>query len=220
MTRFCYTLSSLGYLRRDARKRYHLTPRVLSLGYAAVSGLGWRRVAEEHMRLLSQEIGASVNLSILEDGEALILNRVKERILPYDLRIGSKLPLYCSAVGKVLVAFGPPEAAEGIFRRMDFKPITHKTITNLEDLRRDLAMARERGYAVNDEELSEGIRSLAAPIRGEDGWVMAALGISVSSIDYTLHTLVKELAPKVIRLADNINRSIKEMELDTRNQGR
>lgn len=109
-TRCCYTLQSLGFLHRDLQRQYHLTPKVLKLGYAKVSRKGWLNTARYHMEALSKKIGETVNLSILDGYKVLYVARIKtEKILPFGLRIGSELPAHCTAMGKVLTAYAPPE---------------------------------------------------------------------------------------------------------------
>jgi len=208
-TRICYTLRRLGFIGRDRQRRFFLTPKVLSLGHAAVSSLGWRNVAQHYLERLSADIGETVNLSVLDGAELVYIARVNtDRILPFDLQLGSRLPVYCTAMGKVLMAFSPPETVSAVLEQVSFAPLTHRTITNREDYLHELEKVRAKGYAVNDEELSVGLRSVAAPIMDGQGRSRAAINIAVPTTRYTLTRLEEELAPAALRTAREIMRAL------------
>lgn len=212
-TRFCYTLSKLGYIKRDAQLRYHLTPHVLSLGYASIRSSGWIKIAQHYIEELSKEIGETVNLAILDDGEIIYLVRVKtEQILPYDLMIGSKLPIHCTSMGKVLLAFGLEEKTRDLLANLNLKPFTHRTIIRKDSLLEEIEKIRKRGYAISDEEFSIGLRSVATPLFCDSGYAVAAINIAVPTKRYTEADLETKLVPKIINLAKTIGRSLKEVE--------
>ena len=109
-TRLCYTLTELGFIRRDGQKRYRLTPKVLTLGYPDICSLDWQDIARYYLERLFEAVQETVNLSVLEGPEILYLIRIRKRkYLPFDIRIGTRLPVYCTAMGKVLMAMGPPD---------------------------------------------------------------------------------------------------------------
>ncbi|MBU0517299.1 MAG: IclR family transcriptional regulator [Proteobacteria bacterium] len=212
-TRCCYTLSQMGFVHRDAQRRFYLAPKALLLGYAAVSRLGWRNVAREYMEALNKDIRETINLSILEGVEILYIIRIKtEKILSYDLQIGSRLPLYCTSMGKSLMAFTPPDQVRRIFKDIEFKPLTHRTITNLEDYLRELEEVRRKGYSINDEELSVGLRSVAAPIPDREGRAMAALNIAVPTKRVSREELEAHLAPRAMETARRIQEAVAALE--------
>ncbi|MFZ5587968.1 MAG: IclR family transcriptional regulator [Thermodesulfobacteriota bacterium] len=214
-TRCCYTLARLGYVVRDENRRFHLTPRVLTLGYAAVRRLGWRQVALAYMRQLSQTINETVNLSVLEGSELIYVGRINTaRILSFELQIGSRLPLHCTSMGKALLAFSPPDKAGAIIDRLKFEPLTHRTITNQADYLAELKRVRAKGFAINDEELSVGLRSVAAPVLDAQGWALAALNIAVPTQRYTREQVEKHLAPQAVACAAEISRALRAMDLD------
>ncbi len=214
-TRVCQTLSSLGFVRRDAKRRYHLTPKVLLLGYAAVSRLGWLGAAQHYMEALFEEVRETVNLSVLEGREILYIRRLNTgNILPYDLQIGSKLPLHCTSMGKALIAFQPEERAREILESLEFRPMTHQTITSLEEYLTELETVRRKGYAINNEELSVGLRSVAAPILDREGRSMAAVNIAVPTKRYSRGELEDQLAPKVVGAAQDISEAVLAMSPD------
>jgi len=211
--RFCHTLCYLGFIYRDPQKRYKLTPKVFTLGYAVIRSQDWFEVAQYYLETLFKEIHETVNLAILEGNEIMYVKRIKiENILPFDLQIGSKLPVYCTSMGKCLMAFGPPEKVQSILKTLKFKPFTHRTTTCLEDYLEELDKVRKKGYAVNDEELSIGLRSIAAPIRDKDGWAKAALSIILPTKRFSLYDAEEVFAPHAIRTADEISHALIGMD--------
>ena len=116
-TRFAYTLIQLGFIYRDAQRRYGLTPKVLTLGYSVIRRQDWLKVAQYYLQRLFREIEETVNLAVLDGKEILYLIRIKkgEDILPFDLQIGSKLSVHCTSMGKILMAFGQEGSAPGEF---------------------------------------------------------------------------------------------------------
>jgi IclR family pca regulon transcriptional regulator len=213
-TRLCYTLTELGFIQKDGQRRYHLTPKVLTLGHSYISGLAWQEVAQHYLESLFKEVQETVNLSILEGSEIIYLFRIRKRkYLPFDIQIGTKLPVYCTAMGKVLMAMGPPKKIRSILKKLEFKPLTARTIKNLEKFKDELDKVRKRGYAINDEELSIGNRAVAAPIIDKKGYAVAAINIAVPTTEYSRSQMEKTLAPQVMRTAREISRALIKMEV-------
>lgn len=212
-TRFCYTLAQLGFISRDSQLRYHITPRVLSFGYAAIRGLDWQKVAHFYLDQLSKDTRETVNMSVLSGDEILYLIRIKtEKILPFDLQIGSKLPVYCTSMGKVLMAFVSEKKIRPILSRLHFRSLTHRTITGFKEYQKELGLTKRRGYAINDEELSVGLRSAAAPIRDAHGSTIAAINIAVPTKRFSRIALENLLVPKLVETAEEISRALRDME--------
>ncbi len=212
-TRLCYTLGELELLQRDSQRRYHLTPKVLTLGYSYISGLDWRKVANFYLERLFKEIQETVNLAIPEGPDIVYLLRIRKRkYLPFDIRIGTKLPVYCTAMGKVLMALGHPEKTKPILKQLTFKPLTSHTITNLKDFLKELDQVRLKGYALNDEELSIGNRAIAAPILDDKGFAVAAINLAVPTARYTRKEVEEKLAVPVLTAGRNISEALLKMK--------
>jgi IclR family pca regulon transcriptional regulator len=212
-TRLCYTLTELGFIQKDGQRRYHLTPKILTLGHSYISGLAWQEVAQYYLERLFKEVQETVNLSILEGSEMIYLFRIRKRkYLPFDIQIGTKLPVYCTAMGKVLMALGPSERTKPILKALEFKPLTARTITSLDKFMDELERVRKKGYAINDEELSIGNRSVGAPIMGKQGYAVAAINIAVPTTEYSRSQMEKILAPQVIRTCREISEALMKME--------
>jgi len=213
-TRLCYTLTELGFIQKDGQRRYHLTPKVLTLGHSFISGLAWQEVAQHYLENLFKEVQETVNLSILEGPQIIYLFRIRKRkYLPFDIQIGTKLPVYCTAMGKILMAMGPPKKIGSILKKLEFKPLTARTITRLDKFLEELGKVRKKGYAINDEELSIGNRAVAAPIVDKQGYAVAAINIAVPTTEYSRGQMEKTLAPQVMKTAHEISGALIKMEV-------
>jgi IclR family pca regulon transcriptional regulator len=205
--RFTYTLLRLGYLARDEEtKKFRLGQRAVVLGLSIVKHSNLRKVAFPHLEKTSKEIGETVNLAILDGTEIVYIERIKtQQILNINLEVGSRLPAYCTSMGKAILAFLPRKELEDLLKEMKLMSQTSNTITSKEALKRELETVRRRGFATNNEELSHGLRSVAAPVREAGGKVIAAVNIAVPSSRVQLKRLETDLARKAIETADRIS---------------
>jgi len=208
-TRLCYTLTELGFLHRDSQKRYHPTPKVLTLGTSIISGLDWLELCRHYLERLFEEMQKTVNFAVLEGDEILYLIRIrKEKYLPFDIRMGTKLPLYCTAMGKVILAFGDPEKTGPIIEKLEPRQLTPRTITDPNLLMEELNRVRASGYAINDEELTSLARSVAAPILNHQGFAVAAVNIASPTTKCSLKEMVEIIAPRLIEVAREISAAL------------
>ncbi len=214
--RFCHTLIKLGFLQRNREKLYYPTPRILSLGYKSIQGMTWLDVTEFYLESLSMQVEEAVGLLILDENEVLYLKRVvkKEHLLPYDVQIGAKFPVYCTSVGKALLAFRPREDAINILKNIEFKPLTHRTITSFEEYLNELDFVNQNGYAISDEELSVGLRSIAVPVRNPEGTAIFAININVPTKRHDIKYLSKVIAPHALRSAEDIGKALEDIGWD------
>src|SRR3954462_1595005 len=187
--RFLLTLVKLGYVPL-ADGRFSLRPRVLDLGYAYLSSLSLPDVAQPHMEALVAKVNESSSISVLDDTEVVYVVRVPtRRIMSITLAVGTRLPAYATSMGRVLLANLPEEELEERLARVEFKPLTKRTVKDATALRKVLAGVRKQGYALTDQELEEGLRSVAVPIRDSSGDVVAALNVSVHASRATVPAL-------------------------------
>ncbi|MBG0562793.1 IclR family transcriptional regulator [Actinoplanes aureus] len=183
--RYVATLARLGYLEQDPEtKKYSLGPRVVDLGFAAVNSLEINRVAAPYLQALADETGYTVSMAVLDGTDIIYVERRRSCraggfAMGLNLHVGSRLPAYCTSMGKVLLAYQEPGVLRGLLDRTDFARRGPKTLTNREQLTAALARIRQSGVAVNDEELASGLRSVAAPVRDRTGQVVAAVNIAV-----------------------------------------
>jgi IclR family pca regulon transcriptional regulator len=208
--RLTYTLQCLGYVdRENETKKFRIGPKTITMSLRAMRNLNLRNVAFPLLEKTSKEIGETVNLAILDGVEIVYLERIKtQQILNINLEIGSRLPAFCTSMGKVMLAYLPEDRLEELLNRMKLSPLTPKTITRKEDIKKELKKVRMRGFATNNEELAAGLRSVAAPIRNVRGEVIAAVNIAVPSIRVSQKKLETTLAQKVMETAQQISSNL------------
>jgi IclR family transcriptional regulator, pca regulon regulatory protein len=210
--RLCHTLVVLGYVHRDGRKRYFLTPKVLTLGYSYLAALPNSHVIHNHLREMSDEINETVNLSILEDTDVIFLMRIAKKGYPlFDIRTGTRLPAYCTAMGKAILAFTAPATRAAVLGRSTFQPLTTKTIRHREQFERQLNDVVRCGYAVNDEELFIGNLAVAAPVLNARGRAVAAINIGVRTTEYSVERMIEAFAEVVVSHARAVSASLQAM---------
>jgi IclR family pca regulon transcriptional regulator len=211
--RFLLTLVDLHYVRHDGG-RYSLTPRILELGYAYVASLSLPEVAEPHLEALASDTGELPALSVLDGADIVCVARVPvQRLMTVAINVGTRLPAYATATGRVLLAALGDEELGDYLATAELRPLSVRTITDADALRDDLERVRAQGYSIVDQELERGLRSVAAPIRGSRGQVIAAVNLAVHEGRRTLKALREELLPPLRATAAAI-------EADLRASGR
>ncbi|WP_164702898.1 IclR family transcriptional regulator [Modestobacter sp. KNN46-3] len=207
--RFLLTLVELGYVRFDGRL-FALRPRVLELGYAYLSGLSLPEVARPHMEQLAADLHESCSLSVLDGEEIVYVARVPtKRIMTVAINLGTRFPAHATSMGRVLLASRPENERERYLQTAQLAALTPFTVTDPDRLRRALEETRAQGWALVDQELEEGLRSIAVPVRDGDGAVLAAMNISASARHSTPEAVRDELLPPLRAAA-------REIELDLR----
>jgi len=199
--RFLLTLVRLGYVRQDGN-RFSLRPRVLELGYSYLSALSLPELAQPHMETLVAQVNESSSIAVLDDTEIVYVVRVPtSRIMSITIAVGTRLPAYPTSMGRVLLAALDPEALDERLARMQIRSLTPTTVADVERLRRQLDRVRAQGWAAVDQELEQGVRSVAVPIRDAAGVVSAALNVSVHASRMTMPTLRKQVLPQLLQTA-------------------
>jgi IclR family transcriptional regulator, pca regulon regulatory protein len=210
--RFLLTLVRLGYVRQNG-STFSLRPRVLELGYAYLSALSLPEVAMPHMETLVAEVNESSSVAVLDDVDIVYVARVPtRRIMTITIAVGTRLPAYATSMGRVLLAGLPRNALEERLERMELEPLTPTTVSSVEALRERIDRVRSANWAAVDQELEQGVRSAAVPVRDAAKNVVAALNISVHATRMTMQTLRREVVPRLHRTAEAI-------EVDLRAQG-
>jgi IclR family transcriptional regulator, pca regulon regulatory protein len=206
--RFLLTLARLGYVRTDGRF-FSLTPRVLELGYAYLSSLSLPEVAEPHMEALVAEVNESSSVSVLDGQDVVYVARVPvSRIMTVAISVGTRFPAYATSMGRVLLAGMTDAELDEYLSRVDMQRLTPKTLTTPTALRAELAKVRAQGFAMVDQELEEGLRSAAAPIRDRTGKVIASLNISAHASRTSLEAMRRALVPPLLAAAARISADI------------
>ncbi|GAA3243423.1 IclR family transcriptional regulator [Nonomuraea helvata] len=202
--RFLLTLEDLGYVRSDGRL-FALTPRVLELGYAYLSSLSLPQVADPHLERLAAEVHESASVAVLDGEDVVYVARVATaRIMRVTISIGTRFPAYCTSMGRVLLAALPPDSLDAYLERASLRRLTSHTIVLPAALRAELGKVRGRGWAMVDQELEEGLRSIAAPIRDRSGRTVAAVNVSTHASRTTLQAARRDLLPPLLATAAKI----------------
>lgn len=204
--RFLRTLEELGYVRQTEHGRYSLTPRVLELGYGYLSSVTLPEVAQPHLEVLSAAVGESVSASVLDDGDIVYIARVPtRRIMSLRISIGTRFPAAVTSMGRVLLAQLSDEELGRVLALRPLESRTSHTISSQDALRQELSIVREQGYALVDEELETGLRSVAVPVRrGAKGPVVAAVNVSTSTARHSVEAIIGELLPPLLHAAEQI----------------
>lgn len=192
------TLEHLGYLHSSGRA-YSLTPRVLGLGYAYLSSLGFRAVARPIADALMRETGETCSIGVLDRGDVVYVLRCEaRRIIRIDLTAGSRIPAYVNSMGRVLLAALPERELQRYLTALKPVAVTRRTVVRKDDLKRVIAGVRAAGWCYIEGEVEEGIAGIAAPIRDRDGATVAALNLSLVHSRYSQRHIKSGLLPKLL----------------------
>jgi IclR family pca regulon transcriptional regulator len=206
--RILHTLEALGYARSDGRD-FELTPRVLDLGYAYLSSMDLSSIAEPAMEALTQQTSEACSAAVLDGSEIVYVARVPtKRIMAISLGLGSRLPAHATSMGRVLLAALSREEVDALIGPGPLSALTSRTITKPADLHDELDRVRKQGWALVDQELEDGIRSIAAPLRNRSGRVIAALNISSHAGRVNLETIRREFLPALLQTTETINEQL------------
>jgi IclR family pca regulon transcriptional regulator len=212
--RYVATLAKLGYLQQDPdSKRYRLGPKVLDLGFSALNSMDLLEISAPHLRRLSDETQRTVNLAILDGTDVVYIERCRsarpgQQEIDLNLHVGARLPAYCTAMGKAILAFLPEQRLAELIAQIDFVPRGPNALTDPKAFREELDKVRASGLAVNDEELAYGLRSIAAPIYTHSGEVVAAVNLAVHRTMVSMDELLERFGPAVTRAAQDISLSM------------
>ncbi len=202
--RLLHTLVTLGYVCTDGRT-FELTPRVLDLGFAYVSSLQLPDIAQPFMEELSDRVHESVSASVLDGTQIVYVARVNtQRIMGISLAIGSRLPAAWTSMGRVLLAGLDAVALDAFLEHLVVAGPTMQSINDIEALRAEIDTVRTQGYALIDQELEVGIRSVAAPLRDRRGRTLAAVNVGTHAARVTLKELRGVILPNLLSTARSI----------------
>ena len=206
--RFLHTLVSLGYTATDGRE-FWLRPHVLELGYAYLSSISLPELATPHLRHLVDQVDESSSVSVLDGSDVVYVARVPtRRIMTVAISVGTRFPAYATSMGRVLLAGLPADRLDAVLAATTFEALTPKTISSADELRAALARVRERGWAMVDQELELGLRSIAAPIHDARGKTVAAVNVSASATQGSAADVRKRLLPTLLETAVQIEKDL------------
>lgn len=207
--RFLLTLVRLGYVRSDGRE-FSLRPRVLELGYAYLSGLALPDVAAPHMEEMVARLHESSSISVLDGQHVVYVVRMPtKRIMTVAISVGTRFPAYATSMGRVLLAALPEEELERYLADATLSPLTDRTVTDPARLRELLAQVAQQGYSIVDQELEEGLRAVAAPIRGAPDVGTAAINVSAHASRVSMAALQEQILPVLLETAAQIEADLR-----------
>lgn len=203
--RFLHTLVSMDYASTDGTE-FRLTSRVLELGHSYLSSLSLPDIAQPRLEDLSRRIGESSSMSVLEGSDVVYVSRVPvRRIMAVSITIGTRFPATATSMGRVLLADLPAHELDAILDAGDLPAPTPRTCTSPDQLRAELQSVREQGFALVDQELEVGLRSVAAPVRTPGGRTVAAVNVSTRTEVHDLDDLHSRIIPELVATAATIS---------------
>ncbi len=208
--RYVITLVALGYLEQGASRKYRLGMRVTDLGMSALNSTGLREHSHPYLEELRQRTSFTVNLSVLDGEEILYVDRARsfrrgQHKIDLGLQSGSRLPAYCTSMGKLLMAHLPETQRRDLLAEIKLGKRGPNTITSKRALRDEFDGVLSTGLAVNDEELAAELHSISAPVRNANREVIAAVNMAAHSSMISLEELVEALSPHLVSTADRIS---------------
>lgn len=202
--RFLITLEALGYVDFDGRV-FSLRPSVLQLGYAYLSSLSLAEIAQDHLETLASKSHESCSASVLDGEDIVYIARAStNRIMTIGLSVGTRLPAYCTSMGRVILASHDDEL-EHYLATANLQARTENTITDPDELRDELLKVREQGWCLLDQELELGVRSVAVPLHDATCEVVAAINMSSHASQVSLERLTEEFLPMLKASAEQID---------------
>nr|WP_137819665.1 IclR family transcriptional regulator C-terminal domain-containing protein [Pseudomonas sp. 2FG] len=204
--RCLYTLMKLGYVTTDGRT-YSLLPKVLTLGHAYLSSTPLAVTAQPILDRLSEQLHEACSIATLEGDEILYLARsaTPQRLISVDLSVGSRLPAYCTSMGRILLAALDDAALSDYLGHADLQVKTSRTVHTPEALRASIEEIRRQGWVVIDQELEVGLRSVAVPVRDSAGQVLAALNVGTHAGRVTRKELESRFLPALLEASKELS---------------
>ncbi|PLU68561.1 IclR family transcriptional regulator [Sinorhizobium medicae] len=208
-TRRCLlTLWELGYAAYDG-KFFTVTPRVLRLGIGCLASLPIPRIVQPYLDALSEKIGQSSSVSILDETEIVYIARAAQRrVMSISLMPGSRLPAYCTSMGRVLLAALSEDEARSTLEKSALVARTEHTETDIERLLADIKETRERGYAAIDQEVELGLVSVAVPLKATGGRVVAAANIGMAASGRSMKEVIDHYLPPLLELQADLRQTL------------
>jgi DNA-binding IclR family transcriptional regulator len=199
-------LERSALIERTPENRYRLGMKLYELGNRAVEQVDLRTRVHPYFRRLAAHVGETVHLSVLQKTSIVYLDKVEpNRRVCVSSKTGTSNPVYCTSMGKAMLAFQPPEVIEQIVSKIRFVRYTHKTIMSREALMKALERVRRRGYAIDDQEIEAGVRCVGAPIFDEHRRAIAAVSVSGPTSRIT--------APNMPDIAEHLLRCCRDISL-------
>jgi|TARA_R110000796_G_C14571076_1_gene435742 IclR family pca regulon transcriptional regulator len=206
--RFLLTLHALGFVKRSGRQ-FELTPRVLQLGYAYQASNNYRAVILQHLEDITAELGESSSLAVLDSDDVVYVLRssARHRLMAITLSVGTRLPAAYTSMGRVLLGQLSEAELDAYFARVTLHAFTALSVTRPAALKEEIIKAREQGYAIVDQELDSGLRSVAVPVFAGNGELLGAINISTNAARVDMQTLKDVYLSRLQQAAEAVRQS-------------
>jgi IclR family pca regulon transcriptional regulator len=202
--RFLLTLQKLGYVQSDG-KRFKLTAKILELGYSYLASLNFSEIITPFLERIAHQLGESCSATVLDGQDVVYIARVPIRgLIPVNLQIGARLPAYLTSMGRVLLASLPEAQLETFLANAPFEKLTSYTLSSAEDLRAEIKRVRAQGYAIVDQELELGLRTVSVPVYDRYRHVSFALNVATHASKVSM----KRAEEEFITLLQQVSREI------------
>ena len=208
-TRRCLlTLAELGYCAYDG-KFFTVTPRVLRLGTGCLATMPLPRIVQPFLDVLSEQIGQSTSVSILDETEIVYIARAAQRrVMSIALMPGSRLPAYCTSMGRVLLAAAGEETTLRLLTASPLVARTEDTVTDIDTLMAEIAKVKERGFAAINQEVEMGLCSIAVPLKAANGRTVAALNVGLAAGKASMEDIEQMFLPPLLRMQAELRQSL------------
>jgi IclR family transcriptional regulator, pca regulon regulatory protein len=204
--RCLYTLAQLGFAESEDGRHFYLGPRILALGYSYIASMPLATAAQPVLERVSHELHESCSISTLDHNEIIYVARASvTRIMSIDLGVGSRLPAFCTSMGRVLLANLQPDELERYLSQTQMKRYTERTVISAEKLRQVLRLVGRNGYAIVDQELEVGLRSMAVPIQNPMGKTVAALNVGAHAGRVSIQEMQTRFLPRLRTAAQELS---------------
>jgi len=208
--RLLLTLHSLGFVKRTGRQ-FELTPKVLELGYSYQSSNQYRAVIQHYLQDITAELGESSSLAVLDGNDVVYVMRsaAPQRLMAITLSVGTRLPAAYTSMGRALLAQLDATALQAFISEAELQAFTEFSVTDEAGLRHELEKVRELGFALVDQELDLGLRSVAVPVFSGSNELLGAINISTNAARVSMDTLMNRYLPKLLETAAAIHRAVR-----------
>ena len=202
--RFLFTLNALGYVESDG-KLFWLSPKILELGYAYLASQPIVEKVQPFIERVSSETGESCSVSVLDGNDVVYIARyLTQHIMSVTLNVGTRLPAFVTSMGRILLAHRTDEEVAEILANSQLKKFTEHTLVDRDLIKEKVAIARDQGYAVVNQELEFGLRSIAVPIFNKRGICVASINVGTQAARIDEDELIARILPSLQRAANDI----------------
>ena len=207
--RLLLTLVELGYAATDG-KHYELRPKILNLGFSYLSSLGLWELAQPYMEEFVEDVDVSCSASLLDGLDVVYVVRepTQKRVMSININIRTRLPAHATSMGRVLLAGLDAGTLESFLDDTPLKKFTDKTVTDPDELRRIIKAVHRQGWAIIDQELEQGLRSIAVPMKDKQGRVIAAVNISTHAQRMSVDEVTNFILPRLLDCGEKINHAL------------